>query len=212
MKESYPLSWPDGWLRTRPQDRRAMAAWKRTANHYRDALEKELGRTGVLNFVVSSNVPLSVRGSMTLGVEPLDPGVAVWFSRKVKEDFAWQDALDIHEPAPTAERINKAYQQLARQYHPDGGSGDKEMFLSITRHRDNALRWINRRTDQNFNFVIPCDAFKEVRHNLAAILYTLQSIRRIERCGAGALLERAYKGFSALPEHVPVAAREVVHA
>ena len=43
-KEAYPLSWPDDWPRTRPQDQRPMAAWKKTANQYRDALTTELTR------------------------------------------------------------------------------------------------------------------------------------------------------------------------
>jgi hypothetical protein len=200
-KEAYPLSWPEDWPRTRPQDRRPMSSWKRTANQYRDALVTELTRMQSPSAVISSNVPLNLRGGLeSRGVEPLDPGVAVYFSRKVKEDFSWQDALNIHEPAPTVEQVNDAYRRLAALHHPDRG-GDVAMFQSVTKHRDNALNWINRKTNQNFDYVIACDQFKEVRLNMAAIVMTIKAIRQIERCGTSSLLERAFKGFSALTEY-----------
>lgn len=198
-KEAYPLHWPSDWPRTRPQDQRAMSSWKRTANQYRDALSLELDRMGSPHGVISSNMPLSVRGSLTSGgVEPRDVGVAVYFSRKVKEDFSWQDVLQIHDPAPTEAQIHEAYRRLAALYHPDKGGGDKEMFLSVTRHRDTAIRWVNRKEHQNFDHVLAADQFREVRLNIAAIVGTLKAIRSIERCGTSALLERAFKGFAAL--------------
>jgi hypothetical protein len=200
-KEAFPLSWPEDWPRTRPQDRRPMASWKRTANQYREALATELARMQSPSAVISTNVPLNLRGAMTPGVEPLDVGVAVYFARKLKEDFSWQDALELHDPAPTEQQVTEAYRRLAQQYHPDKG-GDIAMFQSITKHRDNALRWINRRTNQQFDYVIAADQFLEVRLNLAAIVNTLKAIRQIERCGTSSLLERAFKGFAALPAHV----------
>lgn len=96
-KEAYPLSWPEDWPRTRPQDQRAMGGWKRTANQYRDALATELERMGSPSAVISSNVPMNLRGSMTHGVEPRDVGVAVYFSRKMKEDFTWQEVLGVRD-------------------------------------------------------------------------------------------------------------------
>lgn len=196
--ENYPLSWPADWQRTRPQDRRAMGSWKGTANQYREALGKELERMGAVSSLISTNVPLSQRGTMTPGVEPLDVGVAVFFSRKLKEDFAWQDALGIHDPAPTEQQIQDAFRRLAQQYHPDRG-GDVAMFQAVTKHRDNALRWVNRKTNQHFDHVIANDQFREVRLNLAAITMSLKALRQLDRCGSTGLLERAFKGFSALP-------------
>ena len=198
MKEVYPLSWPDSWVRTRPQDRVLMRQWKKTANFYRDALEKEMTRMKALNFLISTNVPENSRGALS-GPEPLDPGVSVWWSVKGEEDFAWQDVLDIHEPVPTEQRIMDAFRERARIHHPDKG-GDPQMFLALTKARDNAMRYINRSTDQKFSLVIACDAFKSVANNLAAIVGTIQAIRKIERCGTSALLERAFKGFAALPQ------------
>lgn len=196
-KEAYPLAWPADWPRTRPQDQRSMASWKRTANHYRDALVTELERMGSPAAVISCNIPLNMRGAMTPGIEPRDVGVAVYFSRRIKEDFAWQDALGLHAPDPTEQQVNDAYRKLAARYHPDQG-GDVELFRAVTRHRDNALRWINRRTEQNFDYAIACDQFREVRLNMAAITLTIKAIRQIERCGTSSLLERAFKGFAAL--------------
>src|SRR5439155_23390873 len=132
--------------------------------------------------VVSTNVPLSVRGSLeTKGVEPRDVGVAIYFSRELKEDFKWQDALSIHDPAPTDEQIQSAYKRLIAQHHPDRG-GDLEMFRALTQHRDNALRWSHRSTAKP-EHVIACDVFKEVRLNLAAIAFTMKAMRQIDRCG-----------------------------
>jgi hypothetical protein len=200
LKERYPLSWPEGWPRTRPQDRKPQAAWKKTANQYRDALEKELTRMESPSFVISSNVPLTQRGAMTPGIEPLDVGVALYFTRKVKEDFSWQDALDIHDPAPTEAQIDAAYRRLSLIYHPDKG-GDIQMFQALNVHRKNALNWVNRKTNQNFDYVLACDQFNAVRLNMEAICLTLKAIRQIERCGTSSLLERAFKGFAAIAEH-----------
>ena len=195
-KEAYPLSWPEGWPRTRPQDQRGMPSWKRTANQYREELAKELDRVKATVAVISTNVPLSVRGQLTQGVEPRDVGVAIYFSKPSKEDFRWQDALGIHAPAPSEEQIQTAYRRLIVPHHPDRG-GDIEMFRALTQHRDNALRWINRSTAAP-DHVIACDLFREVRLNLAAIAFTLKAIRQIERCGTSSMLERSFKGFLAL--------------
>jgi hypothetical protein len=208
-REAYPLSWPDGWPRTRPQDRRIMGGWKRTANQYRDALAAELKRMGAPAFVISSNVPLTQRGGLeTKGVEPLDIGVSVWFALKIKEDFRWQDALGVHDPAPTEDQVNAAFKRLAQIHHPDRG-GDIAMFAALSEHRDNALNWITHKTGGNLDHVIAADQFKEVRLNMAAIVTTIKAIRSIERAGTSTLLERAFKGFQALPEQAGPSTRAV---
>lgn len=199
MTDAYPLTWPAGWPRTRPQDQRSMTAWKRSANQYRETLITELERMKAPTLVISSNVPLNVRGGMTPGIEPRDVGVAVYFTRQAKEDYSWADVLSIHDPiAATESQVQESFRRLAQQYHPDRG-GDLAMFQAVTTARDNALRWINRKTDAKFDFVIACDQFREVRLNMAAIGLTIKAIRQIERCGTSSLLERAFKGFSALP-------------
>jgi hypothetical protein len=205
VKEAYPLKWPASWPRVRLQDRKPQGAWKGTANKYREALEKELTRMGCPSFVVSCNVQVSARGSMTIGVEPLDPGVAVYFSRKEKEDFAWQDALGIHDPAPTEVQVQESFKRLATLYHPDKIGGDRELFLAATKHRDTALRWIRRETNKHFGHVIACDQFKEVRLNLYAIVLTIKAMRQIERCGTSSVIEKAWEGFGALPAYAGAA-------
>ncbi len=201
-KEAFPLSWPDGQERTRPQDQKTMSSWKKSATFYRDQLITELTRMGSASAVISSNVPLTLRGGLEAkGVEPRDVGVAVYFGRKAKEDFSWQDVLGIANPiAATEADIQVAFKRLAARYHPDAG-GDMAMFQKVVTARDHAIRWINRETDQKFQYVIACDTFKEVRLNMAAIVGTIRAIRQIERCGTSAMMERAFKGFSALPEN-----------
>lgn len=200
-QEAYPLSWPKGWQRTRPQDQRRMASWKKTTAWYRDALATELERMGSPTGVISTNVPINLRGTMTPGVEPRDVGVAVYFSRKVKEDFDWQEILGIVDPiAATEAQVHEAFKRLAQTYHPDRG-GDLAMFQNIASARDNAIRWITQKTDQALPYVIACDQFNEVRLNMCAIVQTIKAIRQIERCGTSSLLERAFQGFSALPAY-----------
>lgn len=45
-----------------------------------------------------------------------------------------------------------------------------------------------------------CDQFETVRENIRAIALTIYSIRAIERYGASDMMERAFRGFTALPE------------
>lgn len=45
-----------------------------------------------------------------------------------------------------------------------------------------------------------CDKFKTVLENIRAIGLTIASIRAIERYGASEMMERAFRGFTALPQ------------
>lgn len=47
--------------------------------------------------------------------------------------------------------------------------------------------------------VIACDAWKTVRENLAALKNTVSALRGIDRWGASQILDRIFRGFSALP-------------
>lgn len=44
-----------------------------------------------------------------------------------------------------------------------------------------------------------CDSWNHVEDNIWAIKLTIEAIRQIERAGASELLERAFRGFAALP-------------
>lgn len=91
MVASYPLQWPEGWLRTPPEarqerryrpgraysDRRAF--W--TFAEARAALFEELDLLGARNVVISSNYELRRDGRPRAGSRtPDDGGVAVYFT------------------------------------------------------------------------------------------------------------------------------------
>ncbi len=44
-----------------------------------------------------------------------------------------------------------------------------------------------------------CDQYETVRENLQAVAMTIEALRGIERWGASDMLERAFRGFAALP-------------
>jgi hypothetical protein len=58
------------------------------------------------------------------------------------------------------------------------------------------------------------DRYDRVQDNLAAIAATLEAMRAIERHGGAEILDRAFKGFAALPENASQSWREVlgIHA
>lgn len=57
---------------------------------------------------------------------------------------------------------------------------------------------------------LACDKYYTVQDNLHAIGLTLEAIRSIERNGASDLMERAFRGFTALPEKAGEYWREVL--
>lgn len=104
--QRFPLAWPMHWRRTPPGGRRR-ASFRRTvtteATRYNnigqpirerlqrpealtvatalDRLEAELGRLGASNEILSSNLPVGVRGlPLSNRAEPADPGVAVYIT------------------------------------------------------------------------------------------------------------------------------------
>src|SRR6266699_1071978 len=97
MNKTYPLVWPEGWPRTPLGDRIVRPAWKKTEHQAIAALEVELKRFGAMAPVITRKDPEDFRGAP-------DPSIAVWFSRKrEEEDFSWQNALRIDNPAPSIE-------------------------------------------------------------------------------------------------------------
>ncbi len=55
-----------------------------------------------------------------------------------------------------------------------------------------------------------CDKYVVVRQNLRAIALTIEAIRGIERWGSSDMMERAFKGFTALPEQNPQTWRDTL--
>lgn len=178
------LKWPEGQPRTRIQDREGRSAWKQPMMKTMEALKKELERSGATSSLV------------TYSPDEREPGVAVYFSRKAQNEFAWQEALGMIGVVPTPETINKAYQQLIRRIHPDGPTPDLTLFRSLTEHRDRALDWAHGRHRADHEYVIAVDVFNESRLNLNAVKVVLYSLRRIEDCGSPLMLERAFRGFA----------------
>lgn len=183
--EEYPLRWPEGWPRTRLQDRKQQSAWKKTYLQSMEALGKELKRLGARVWIITRN-----RG------ETQDVGVAVYFSLKPVDQYGWQEALGFIGQVPTVEEISRAYKQRVSKIHPDGPTPDRVLFEALTQHRDRALDWATGKQKTEYDKVLACDSYNEVRLNVNAVRLTIAALRQIERCGASMMMERAFRGFS----------------
>lgn len=183
-EESHPLRWPEGQARTRHQDRQSRTAWKRTLTQAKDSLAKELARSGATSYL------------LTYSLDANDPGVAVYFSRKAQNQYAWQEALGFIGQVPTLDEINRAYAATARRVHPDGPTPDVEMFRALTQHRDRARDFVTGKFHAEHEYVIAIDVFNETRLNVNAAKVVLYALRQIERCGSPLMLERAFRGFA----------------
>ena len=184
LHDESPLKWPPGRPRTRFQDRKPQAAWKLNYNDTLDALRKELVLVKATYALITHNPQSDVDG-----------GVAVWLSRKAQDDYGWQDALGFIGTVPTEKEIDQSYMQKVRRHAPDGPTPNLTMFHELTRHRDNARKWVRGERLAEPETVMAVDTFKEVRHNLNAIKLTLSALRQIERCGSPVMMEQAFRGF-----------------
>lgn len=190
VKQEDALRWPDGWERTRINDRVKQASWKKLYAGYRESAIKELTMLGATSILISRS-----------NNERLDPGIAIWFSRK-KQDYSWQEGLGLDTPAPTLDEIDKAFEARAMKHHPDRG-GDIEIFRKLIEHRKNAKAWVLGTHEHAHDYVLACDRFTEARWNLAALKLAFQSFRSLERVGVPAILERTLdRAFGNLPAPV----------
>jgi hypothetical protein len=200
------LKWPEGWERTRIDARKPQGAWKKTTLQAREALLKELERNKATSVLISLNAADPLR----------DPAVAVYFSRHLSEDYSWQDALEIDNPAPTLDEIDAAFRKKAMTCHPDRFPDDPEklkQFEAYQKHRKNAKAWVLGTHTSEHEFVIPCDKFKEQRMNMTAIRLALAAFRQLERVGVPSILERTFRGFrTALPAHASSVEKGKVNA
>lgn len=178
------MKWPEGWERTRIQDRKGNPSWKGTWGKYREALEKELTMLGATSITIATGANGRI-----------DPGVVVYFS-KAKQDFSWQEALGIDNPAPTLAEVDEAFRRKAMPHHPDRG-GDVEIFKRLTTHRENAKAWVMGTHDKHHDYAVPCDRYNEARLNLAALRLAFHSFRSLERVGVPAILEKSLSGMKA---------------
>lgn len=82
--ERYPLYWPEGQPRTKY---RRGAAFKVEFVQGRDEMLHSLDLLGAKNVIVSTNIPIRSDGLPRGGIEPTDPGVAVYFDRRVNNEL-----------------------------------------------------------------------------------------------------------------------------
>lgn len=185
VNEQSPLKWADGWDRVLIGDRKNMKAWKKPFTYYKEALVAQLERLGANEVVISFNTGDDARR---------DPGVTVYFSKPMVENFDWQMALGIDNPAPTIAEIDDAYRKKAMLNHPDRG-GDVEIFKKLGKHREQAKAWVLNTHRKEHEFALPCDRFKEPRWNLNALRLGIAALRRLEEYGLPGMLERTFRGF-----------------
>lgn len=63
-----------------------------------------------------------------------------------------------------------------------------------------AVYWTDRKKREQ---VIACDRWNRVKDNLRAVGLAVEALRMLERTGASEILERAFRGFAALPAETP---------
>ena len=64
---------------------------------------------------------------------------------------------------------------------------------------------------QDADMALACDIYTSVEDNLWALCRTLEALRQIERDGSPALINRAFKGFAALPDPDALKWWQVLH-
>lgn len=185
VSERSPLKWAEGWNRIAIPDRKQMKAWKKPFAYYREALVAQLERLGANEVVISFNQGDDARR---------DPGVTVYFSKPLKEDFGWQLGLGIDNPAPTLDEIDSAYRKKAALSHPDRG-GDVQMYIQLGKWREQAKAWVMNTHRNEHEYALPCDRFTEPRWNLNALRLGIAALRRLEEYGLPGMLERTFRGF-----------------
>lgn len=109
---AYPLSWPLGYTRTQPSERRSWPAPVSIAQG-RDALLAELERSGATRLVLSTNLPLRRDGlPYAERREPQDVGVAVYFHLHGTDSVLCCDAY--HKVAENLRAIAVTVEELRR--------------------------------------------------------------------------------------------------
>jgi len=92
MTHAYPLAWPAGWPRT-AQTQRRRARYHVSLARARDDLLQELQRLGASGTLISTDLPLRRDGlPLASAREPMDPGVAVYFTLHAQQHVIACDA------------------------------------------------------------------------------------------------------------------------
>ena len=90
--EAFPLAWPSGWRRTKTPEE---SKFDTPATKAHALLTGEIGRMGGERLIISTNVPLRQDGVMRMDREPVDAGVAVYFTMGGKPMVFACDKYDI---------------------------------------------------------------------------------------------------------------------
>ena len=98
FERRYPLHWPEGWPRTAAH-RRKPAPFKVTPAQARDEMLRELQLLGARDIHISSDQRLNRDGSLSAQrYQLIDPGVAVYFTRKGTDVvLACDQYTDLHD-------------------------------------------------------------------------------------------------------------------
>lgn len=199
---AFPLQWPDGWARTRPNLRELNNVWKGTFGKYRQHVIDELRRLGAYEVVISTNIPVNKSNGLPReGFTPEDPGVAVYFMRESVSDEKWWDILEIDVAEFNAKLsdariaiIDRQFRKLAARCHTDGPRPDIALFHQLAKAKESGRNHALH-IKEGLRHVLAADKFAEVRLNFHSIGLTIESLRQMERCGASSMLERAFRGF-----------------
>ena len=82
MREPYPLQWPEGWERTK---------WRKSPQFVgqfsrdRDSVIRQLKKRGASRVVITSDLPTRNDGLPYANATCSDPGIAVWWVERGKE-------------------------------------------------------------------------------------------------------------------------------
>jgi hypothetical protein len=185
VEEKHPVQWDKKARRTLIADREPKRVWKKQLAEYRAGLVDQLRKLGATEILLTYNEGDQAR---------IDPGVAVYFSKAREEDYSWQSALGIDNPAPTLAEIDEAYRRKAMQYHPDREGGDVNMYVLMGQHRDRAKAWV-KNVSGNHQFVVALDLYTEPRWNMNAIKLAIAALRKLEELGLPGMLEASLQGF-----------------
>lgn len=128
-------------------------------------------------------------------------------SKRISDKFGKRNGYRLKE-LTVAQAVDRVYDELRRMGYYDYciiiSSNIEPTLSGVPRSGQRepedpgvAVYW--RKPDQPIHKVMAIDRFTTVAGNLAAIAGSLDSLRKIERYGGAAILDRAFSGFQALP-------------
>lgn len=186
VDERHPLRWPENYGRTLIDDRIDQKAWKKQTSFYVKQVAHELELLGAATITVTYNEGDAIKR---------DPGVAIWFSRQRSKDTSWQRTLQIDNPSPTRQEIDKAFKRLVMEYkcHPDqiaaGSGGDTKMYVKLDEAWRTAKAYVEGDNPYDLKNCLPMDRYVTVHQNMAGAKLYLSHLRALYRLGNPSVVE-----------------------